>query len=137
MKLSPPMDLTMFPKVRAVIVFAGIFLCLAPLLFNRTTVLCIVRFSVKDSSAAAESARIKRFVSAIFISNIVITESIDLIKFVFGPEIQLRLTIFYYMFLLSYIINFIDHVKINKLNNIYLPSAQNKITSVCKAALVT
>ena len=85
--LSSPIDLTIFPRILAVVVFAGIFLCLVPLLCNKVTVLCIVKFSVMDSNAAEESARINLFVSAIFTSNIVITESIDFIEFVFEPII--------------------------------------------------
>ena len=84
--LSPPIASTMVPKIRAVVAFAGMFLCLAPLLSNNVTTLCIVKFSASDSIAALESARMKRFVSAIFISNMVSNESIVLIEFVFGPE---------------------------------------------------
>ena len=84
--LSPPIASTMLPKIRAVVVFAGIFLCLAPLLSNNVTILCIVKFSAIDSIAALESARMKRFVSAIFTSSMVSNESMDLIEFVFGPE---------------------------------------------------
>ena len=94
-KFSPPIPSTILPKMRAVVVLAGMFLCLAPLLSNNVTIRCIVKFSDIDSSAALESDLIKRFKSAIFVSNMVTTASRDLIEFAFGPDNNENALLFY------------------------------------------